>query len=547
MSSPPPSKLYAWRMRKWLPLMVLGIAQFIMVVDGTVMNVSITTVVADLGTTVSSMQLAIATFTLTMAALMLAGSGIGNRIGRRRAFVIGSMIYGIGSLITALADGFAMLFVGWSIIEGIGAALVIPAVVALAAINYTGRDRAFAYAMLGGVAGAAAAAGPLIGGWVTSEFSWQWVFAAETLLIVVLILPLASTIKDIPVQPSTSRFDLVGVVLSAASMGTIVLALVSASTWGLLEPLNPPFQIAGFSPTIPIVLAGLGIGWAFISWERHIRDSGRQPLLGIDLFSLSSLRAGLVSQTILYFIIAGSFFVLPLYLQTVLNLDAFESGIRMLPMSISVFVLALAGSRLALHFSPLVMIRSGLVTACFGLLLLIGAITPQVSGTLFTCAMTAIGIGIGLAISQIGNVNLSCVDDSRSNEVGGLQGTATNLGSSLGVALAGTVLFIGLATTFTSSVLSNDNIDSAVAQSVADAAASGVQIVTLTQAQEALTNAGVSERDAAEIVQEYAASKVQSLRAGLGVLFIIGLIGIPLTRGLPNKPIVQASPIIRKI
>ena len=219
----------------------------------------------------------------------------------------------------------------------------------------------------------------------------------------------------------------------------------------------------------------------------------------------------------------------------------------MLPMSISVFVLALAGSRLALHPSPLAMIRSGLVTGCFGLLLLIGAITPQVSDTLFACAMTAIGIGIGLAISQIGNVDLSCVDDSRSNEVGGLQGTATNLGSSLGVALAGTVLFIGLATTFTSSVLSNDNIDSAVQQSVADAAASGVQIVTLAQAQEALTNAGVSERDAAEIVQEYAASKVQSLRAGLGVLFIIDLIGIPLTRGLPNKPLVQASPITRKI
>ena len=144
-----------------------------MVVDGTVMNVSITTVVADLGTTVSSMQPAIATFTLTIAALMLAGSGIGNRIGRRRAFVIGSMIHGIGSSITALADGFGMLFVGWSIIEGIGAALAIPAVVALAAIIYTGRDRAFAYAMLGGVGGAAAAAGPLIGGWVTSKFSWQ--------------------------------------------------------------------------------------------------------------------------------------------------------------------------------------------------------------------------------------------------------------------------------------------------------------------------------------------------------------------------------------
>ena len=538
--TPPPSKLYAWRMRKWLPLMVLGMAQFVMVIDGTVMNVSITTVVADLGTSVSSMQLAIATFTLTMAALMLAGSGIGNRIGRRRAFVIGSVIYGIGSLITALANNFGMLFIGWSIIEGIGAALVIPAIAALAAINYTGRDRAIAYAMLGGVAGAAAAAGPLIGGWVTIQFSWQWVFAAETLLIVALILPLTSTIKDLPVQPSTSRFDLVGVVLSATSMGTVVLALVSASTWGLLEPLNPPFQIAGFSPTIPIVLVGLGIGWAFISWERHVRDSGRQPLLGIDLFSLSSLRAGLVSQTVLYFIIAGSFFVLPLYLQTVLDLDAFESGIRMLPMSISLFVMALAGSRLALRFSPLVMIRSGLISACFGLLLLIGAITPQVSGILFASAMTVIGIGVGLAISQIGNVNLSSVDDSRSNEVGGLQGTAQNLGSSLGVALAGTVLFIGLATTFTSSVLSNDNIDAAAQQSIADAAASGVQIVTLTQAQEALTNAGVSESDAAEIVREYSASKLQSLRAGLGIVFIIGLIGIPLTRGLPKRPLAEA-------
>lgn len=187
------------------------------------------------------------------------------------------------------------------------------------------------------------------------------------------------------------------------------------------------------------------------------------------------------------------------------------------------------------------MIRSGLLTACFGLLLLIGAITPQASGALFAFAMTIIGIGIGLAISQIGNVNLSSTDDSRSNEVGGLQGTAQNLGSSLGVALAGTVLFLGLATTFTSSVLSNNNIDAATQQGVADAAASGVQIVTLTQAQEALTNAGLSESDAAEIVLEYSASKLQSLRAGLGIVFIIGLIGIPLTRGLPKRPLAAAS------
>ncbi|MGB0613416.1 MAG: MFS transporter, partial [Miltoncostaeaceae bacterium] len=183
-------------MRKWLPIVVLGLAQFVMVIDGTVMNVSITTVVNDLGTTVSAMQLAIATFTLTMAAFMLAGAGIGDRLGRRRTFVIGSVIYAVGSLITALAPGFATLFAGWSIVEGLGAVLVIPAIAALAATNYEGRDRAVAYGILGGIAGAAAAAGPLIGGWVTSEFSWRWVFAAETIIIALVILPLTPRVRD---------------------------------------------------------------------------------------------------------------------------------------------------------------------------------------------------------------------------------------------------------------------------------------------------------------------------------------------------------------
>ena len=529
-------------MRKWLPILVLGLGQFVMVIDGTVMNVSITTVVADLNTTVSSMQLAIATFTLTMAALMLAGAGLGSRIGRRKTFVIGSIVYGIGSLTTALAPGFGTLFIGWSIVEGIGAAMVIPAIAALAAVNYSGKDRAIAYAMLGGIAGAAAAAGPLIGGWVTSEFSWRWVFAAETLLIVAVILPLTGTIKDLPVQPSKGRFDLVGVALSATAMGTVVLALVSASTWGFIEPMNPPFTLAGFSPTIPAVLAGLGIGWLFLIWENKVRDSGGEPLLGTDLMDIPALRAGLASQLVLYFIIAGSFFILPLYLQTVLNLDALESGIRMLPMSVALFVMALAGSRLAIRFSPKQLIRWGLVTACLGLLLLVGAITPEARGTLFAIAMAVIGLGIGLAISQIGNVNLSSADESRSNEIGGLQGTAQNLGSSLGVALAGTALFIGLAATFTSSVSSNDQINTAVQAGVIQAADSGVQVITIEQAEQLLAEAGVPQEDITVIVQDYAASKLQSLRAGLGIIFIIGLIGLPLTRRLPDRPLVGAQP-----
>ncbi len=527
-------------MRKWLPILVLGLAQFVMVIDGTVMNVSITAVVADLDTTVSSMQLAIATFTLTMAALMLAGAGLGARIGRRRAFVIGSVIYAIGSLITALATGFGMLFIGWSIIEGIGAALVIPAIASLAAVNYTGRDRAVAYALLGGIAGAAAAAGPLIGGWVTSEFTWRWVFVAEVIILVVAVLPLSGKVHDTPVVKAAGRFDFIGVVLSAVAMGTVVLALVSASTWGFIQPLAPPFEVFGFSPTVPVVVVGLLIGWGFFTWERSREGRGHEPLVGTDLFGLPTLRAGLASQLILYFIIAGTFFILPLYLQTVLGLDALQSGIRMLPLSLALFLMALAGSRLATRYSPRSLIRLGLVTAGVGLLLLMGAITPDARGTLFAVAMAIIGAGTGLAISQIGNVNLSAADDSRSSEVGGLQGTAQNLGSSLGVALAGTAVFIGLAGIFTTSVTGNESIDDALQASVADAAANGVQIISVAEAGELLQTEGVPADQADLIIDDYAASKLQALRLGIGIVLVVSLAGLPLTRGLPREVLATA-------
>lgn len=528
-------------MRKWLPIAVLGLAQFVMVIDGTVMNVSITAVVNDLDTTVTSMQLAIATFTLTMAALMLAGAGIGARIGRRRAFVIGNVIYAMGSLITAVAAGFGMLFIGWSIVEGIGAALVIPAIAALAAINYSGKDRAIAYALLGGIAGAAAAAGPLIGGWVTSEFSWRWVFAAETVLIVVVILPLTSKITDLQVPARTSRFDFVGVVMSALAMGVVVLSLVSASSWGFISPVNPPFEVFGFSPTIPLVLVGLGIGWGFFAWERRVTQHGRDPLVGTDLFGVATLRAGLASQLIIYFIVAGTFFILPLYLQTVLGLDALQSGIRMLPLSIGLFLMALAGSRLATKYSPRSLIRLGIVTACVGLLLLMGALTPDARGTLFAVAMAVIGVGVGLAVSQIGNVNVSSADASRSNEVGGLQGTAQNLGSSLGVALAGSAVFLGLAATFTTSVSDNPQIDAALAEAITEATASGVQVIPVDEATELLAEQGVPEDQSLLVVDEYAQSKLQSLRLGLGIVFVVSLIGLPLTRQLPNRPLAAAD------
>lgn len=529
-------------MRKWLPIVILGLAQFVMVLDGTVMNVSITTVVNDLDTTVSAMQLAIATFTLTMAGFMLAGAGIGDRLGRRRTFVIGSVIYGVGSLLTAVAPTFGVLFVGWSIIEGLGAVLVIPAIAALAAVNYEGRDRAIAYGILGGIAGAAAAAGPLIGGWVTTEFSWRWVFAAETIIIVAIILPLTAKVRDGERKPASGRFDFGGAILSAVAMGLVVLALVSASTWGLVEPINPPFEVFGFSPVIPIVLVGIVIARLFFAWERHVAAVGRTPLIGTDLLDIRVLRAGLGSMLVLYFTIAGTFFILPLYLQTVLGLDAFESGLRILPMSIAIFVMALVGSRLSARISPRTLVQVGLALAAAGVAFLIGAITPDARGTLFAIAMTIIGIGLGLAVSQIGNVNLSAADSSRSSEIGGLQGTAQNLGSSLGVALAGTVLFIGLATTFTTNLSEQPAVNQQLQQAADTAVADGVQVVPASDVKAATEQAGLPPDQVDAVVTAYSDAKLTSLRGSLLIVFIVGVLGLLLTGGLPKEPFRDTGP-----
>ena len=207
--------------RVWVPIMILGAAQFVMVLDSSVMNVSISQIVADLDTTVAGVQLAITAYTLVMAAFMLVGAGLGDIFGRDRTFAVGLAIYGIGSLITALSPNLPVLLFGWSLVEGLGAVLVIPAIAALIVANYEGRMRALAYGIIGGVAGAAVAVGPLIGGWVTTTFSWRYVFAGETVVVVVILL--SRRLMDRASKPEHApRLDFVGALLSSLGLGLAV-------------------------------------------------------------------------------------------------------------------------------------------------------------------------------------------------------------------------------------------------------------------------------------------------------------------------------------
>src|SRR3954447_13573745 len=339
-------------MRKWIPVAILASAQFVMTLDSSVMNVSISQIVADLNTTIQGVQTAITFYTLVMAALMLFGAKLGDIFGRNRVFAVGLGIYGVGSLTTALSPSLAVLLVGWSGVEGFGAVLVIPAIAALIAANYEGKDRALAYALIGGITAIAVAAGPLIGGWVTTNYSWRWVFAGETVVVIAILL-VRGQIAQAPRADHRPRMDFVGAALSAAGLGLIVFGILMSSKWGFALPRaaltigGTEITPLGFSIVPFLILAGLAVLAGFVLWEDRRHRLGLDRLVDTTLLRIERLRACLTPLLGQQLVLMGTFFVIPVYLQVVLGLDAFETGKRLLPLSGAMLVAALAGPKVA--------------------------------------------------------------------------------------------------------------------------------------------------------------------------------------------------------
>lgn len=524
------------------PIIVLAAAQFVMVLDTTVMNVAISNVVADLHTTVSGVQLAITLYTLVMAALMLTGGKLGDILGRRRAFTIGLVIYAAGSLTTALSGNLTVLIVGWSGLEGIGAALVIPAIASLTARNYTGTDRAIAYGVIGGIAAAGVAAGPLIGGWVTEELSWRYVFVGEVAIIAVIVLAVR-VIADAPRPAKPPRLDLVGAFLSASGMALAVFAVLRIPQWGFVTPKGAmtiagteitPF---GFSAVPFLLLAGAVLLTAFVRWCERRERRHEEPLLRTDLFRVPQLRAGLSMLGAQQLVLNGIFFVLPLYLQVVLGKDALETGLAILPISVTMFIAALGAPRLATRLSPRGIVRVGLAAMLLSAVGLMLTIDPEVNSTGFTISLAAFGVGVGLLASQLGNIVMSSVDGSRASEAGGLQGTAQNLGASLGTALIGAILLTGLGNATSTAVRADPAITPAAQEQIVAKTEKGLEFVPRASVEEAARAAGLPPAEATAIGHAYATAQVDALeRAFLGAAFFV-LVGFWLTRRLPNRPL----------
>ena len=525
-------------MKNWPVIAILGSAQFVMVLDGTVMNVSISTVVVDLDTTVDAMQAAITFYTLTMAAFMLLGAKLGDVWGRRRAFVIGSIIYALGSLTTALSPNVTVLFIGWSIIEGLGAVLVIPAIAALIADNYEGHARVAAYAIIGAASGAAVAAGPLIGGFMTTYLSWRYVFIAEVVIMAGVVL-FARRITD-RAGARPSRIDVLSVLLSAAGLVFVVYGMLQSKTWGWVIPLHPPVMggvtVAplGISPTTWFILAGSALIWAFVIRQRRLVATGRPPLVDVTMFRILRMRSGLTVLLAQYAITAGIFFMMPVYLQMTLGLDALQTGIRIFPLSISLILFSILGTRLALVWSPRRIIRVGQVLLVLASFVLLGAVDIELKSPAFGLGMFVAGAALGLLASQVGNVNMSSVGEDQSSEVGGLQGVFQNLGSSLGTALIGSVLIGTLAASFASGVAASD-LPKDTQVVVAEATEGGVDIVPAASVPDLAREAGLDDAEAAELERVYANSQIESLRVSLVALIVIALLSLFFSRGIPTE------------
>jgi EmrB/QacA subfamily drug resistance transporter len=514
-------------------LLTLASGQFLMTLDSSVMNVSIATVAKDVGTTVTGVQTAITLYTLVMAMLMIPGGKIGSMIGRRRAFSIGCVIYGLGSFTTAISTSLPVLILGWSFLEGVGAALILPAIVALVAGNFPVEGRPRAYGLVAAAGAIAVAVGPLIGGLATTYLSWRWVFAGEV-VIVICILVLARRIQDAPVEVRP-HLDVVGACLSAAGLGLAVYGVLRSSEWGWVLPKPGGTEILGLSPTIVLILAGLLVLWSFTSWERRRERRDEEPLVRLSMFENRQLNGGLLMFFFQFLIQAGVFFTIPLYLSVALGLSAIDTGLRIMPLSLTLLAAAVGVPRFVPQASPRRVVRIGLLAMLVGIVWLLTSIDVDAGAEIVTVPLLFLGLGIGALASQLGAVTVSAVPDEQSAEVGGLQNTATNLGASLGTALAGSMLIAALTASFLSGIQQNPAVPPEVAEQAGVQLAAGIPFVSDADLEAALAASGASDDVSAAVVSENEEARLDGLRTALAVLALITAVALFVSSRIPSR------------
>jgi predicted MFS family arabinose efflux permease len=489
-------------------LVLLAMAMFVLVVDTSIMNVSISAVVNDLGTTVSSIQSAIALEALVSAAFILIGSKIGDLFGRKRAYVLGLIAYAIGALAMAFSQSVTAIIIFWAIVGGLGASLLLPAMQSLIHGNFEGAAQKATYALVGAAAAIAAAVGPLIGGFITTFLSYRVAFLLEAVVIAIVLVG-SRLVRDAP-YTGPRQIDIVGSVLSVFGMGGLVLGILAWQEGG--ESVGLLIAIGAVS------LAGLAY------WLVKRKREGKPTLVDPDLFKSALFRLGISGQMLQNIALGGLMITIPIYLQMVLEYNALEAGLSLAPLSLSMFATALIAGRRAGNRRPSAIIQAGFGLLLIGMVLLLPLVPRADAGWYLAVPLAIAGVGLGLLVSQLNNYTLAPIVEERVSEAAGVNSAAGSFGLSFGLAFAGAIMLATLAVSFTNMAEASTVLDPAQQQVVADALEHDAQVMTNTDLQVLL--AAETPPVQAEIVRINTEARPLALQVALLIPIIAAVLGL---------------------
>lgn len=436
--------------KKWAPLVVMALALFIVVLDTTIINVSIKAIINDLHSNLKNIQWVITGYSLMLAAFTITGGKLGDIFGRKRMFMIGAIIFGIGSLMASRAHTDTFLLLSVSVVEGAGAALMLPATASLLVSTYRGKDRALAFGVYGAIAGAAATIGPIVGGWLTTNYSWRWNYLINPVVVLVLLGGSFLVTEAHERQPHWP--DYLSIILSALGLGGVVYGIIESSTYGWFkatqdyELFGQTYHLLGLSISVFTIFFGLVFIALFLLRQAMLEDMGKEPLVATGLLKNKQFMAG---TTVLAVAVLGQFgliFAFPVFLQGLLGKDAFHSGIATLPLSLGILIASPLSGVLAGRFNvpQKFLIQVGLIVSTIGGLLLHFEATPTATESNFILGLICFGVGFGLVISQLANLTLSAVTVEQAGGAAGVNNTFRQIGTSLGQALIGAILISSL-------------------------------------------------------------------------------------------------------
>jgi EmrB/QacA subfamily drug resistance transporter len=501
--------------------LLLAMAMFVLVVDTSLMNVSIASVVRDLDTTVSGVQSAIALEALVSAAFILIGSKVGDLIGRKRAYVLGLLGYALGAMAMALAQDLIAIVIFWAVVGGLGASLLLPAMQSLIHGNFEGAAQKRAYALVGAAAAIAAAVGPLLGGFITTYLSWRLAFLLEVVIIAVVLSGMG-LVKDVP-YTGPRQVDVVGAVLSVLGMGGIVLGILVWQEGG---------EYVG-----AVLASGAVAMTGFAYWLRRRKRAGKPSLIDPDLFTSAIFRLGITQQMLQQIALGGTMITLPIYLQMVLEYDAMQAGLSLAPLSLSMFGAAILAGKRSGHRRPSTIVAWGFGLLTTGLAVLVPLVPRADSGWDMVVPLIVAGVGLGLLVSQLNNYTLAPISEERVSEAAGVNSAAGSFGLSFGLAFGGAILLASLSFLFTDLSDSSDVLQPAQKEQVAAALEDDAEVMSNTALEEQLEGQPADVRE--EIIRINTDARPPALQIAMLVPILAGLIGLVNAfrmRRLPDPP-----------